>query len=212
MQPHNDREESAWAARPAPSLGLEYCHRLSLSIFWPIIREPGGASLGSRSRLVLAIGGCVIWALSACGPSGTNPPPGTTGPSLAASASAEPPCLGVPVAQVNLGSPYRAKGAEARTFFATNGSPVYFTARKFSHGGVLDPPQGVTAVYLGPRANLPTVARDSGEVSGTTVTLTVKEGEWEAAALPAGGYWVLTSTGGDLVVVGCSPGAVAPAS
>ena len=115
------------------------------------------------------------------------------------------------MAQVNLGSPYRAKGAEARTFFATNGSPVYFTARKFSHGGVLDLPQGVTAVYLGPRANLPTVAPDSGEVSGTTVTLTVKEGEWEAVALPAGGYWVLTSTGGDLVVVGCSLGAVAAA-
>lgn len=165
----------------------------------------------SRALLVLAIGCCVTWACSACGPSGTSPPSGTAKPSTAASSgSAEPPCVDAPVAQVDLGSPYRAKGAEARALFETDGSPVYFTARKFSHGGVLDPPQGVTAVYIGPTASTPTVERESGEVSGTEVTLTIKEGDWQAASLPAGSYWVLTSTGGDLVVVGCSPGAVAP--
>ena len=171
--------------------------------------------LGSL-RLQTRAAGVLMVALTCCACGVTSPASGpesssaTDGtPASVSSGTVETPaCADDPSSEVELGSPYRANGARARTFFRTDGSTVYFMARRFAHGGALDPSQGVTALYLGPTTSTPSVEHGTGVVSGATVTLTVREGQWVAATLDAGSYWILSSTGGDLVAIGCSPSAV----
>lgn len=116
-----------------------------------------------------------------------------------------PTCAEQPLSQVELGSPSRGtEGAE----FETTGAPMFVTARRFEHGGPFDPAVGRTAIWVGPSSHPPTLNEHTGEVGGTTLQTTVTEGTYSRLDLPAGRYWLWSSTGGDIVLIGCSSNAL----
>lgn len=121
-------------------------------------------------------------------------------------ASTGPPCAGTPAASTELGSPFR-DSSPAR--FQTDGGPLFITARHFSHGGLFeDLAPRSTAVYIGPEAAPPSYDPQRGTVTPLTIQLRVVEDEWVAFQIPDGRYWLLTSAGGDLEIVSCTPDGV----
>lgn len=114
----------------------------------------------------------------------------------------ERPACGTNVTQIALGSPY--DGQTNRTaYFATDGSDLYVSARHFEHGGYLDPKIGVTRISIGDAAATPIFNEQTGQVENTKLELTVHEGKHKKAQLPAGRYWLWSSTGGDIVMESC---------
>ena len=111
-----------------------------------------------------------------------------------------PPC-GTSATQVPLGSPYR--GSHPVAYFTTDGSDVYISARKFSHGGALDPKTGVTGIWIGDATTPPTYDEQRSIISNTKLNFYVEEGKHKKAQLPAGRYWLWTSPGGDIVAESC---------
>ena len=116
-----------------------------------------------------------------------------------------PPCLSSPASRAELGSPHRGgRWSE----FTTDGSDLYVTARHFEHGGMFDPPTGTTFMWFGPADQPPRANEQTGQVDGATRSISVREGTYGELRLPAGRYWVQASTGGDLLMIACTPGAL----
>ena len=114
-----------------------------------------------------------------------------------------PPCVDDPAASAEMGSPSPMEPA----WFRTDGSALYLQARSFEHGGVLDPAVGQTAIYIGPASMRP-LAQANGYVRGATHSLSLREGTYGTVTLPPGDYWLTSSQGGDLFVIGCRQSAV----
>jgi hypothetical protein len=110
------------------------------------------------------------------------------------------PCGEASASTAELGSPYRG-GPTAE--FTTSGGTIFVTARRFEHGGVLDPQQGVTAIYVGRSATRPSWDQQRNTVSNSIATLTVREGDYGKVSVSSGRYWLWTSTGGDILIVSC---------
>ncbi len=117
-------------------------------------------------------------------------------------AADEVPACGATAMQIALGSPYRGVGNPV-AYFTTDGSDVYISARHFEHGGYFDPKTGVTGIWIGDVATPPTYSEQTGQVANAKAELTVQEGKHKRAQLPAGRYWLWTSTGGDIVAASC---------
>ncbi|HET7641096.1 MAG TPA: hypothetical protein VFK47_20470 [Ktedonobacteraceae bacterium] len=109
---------------------------------------------------------------------------------------------GAAATQVALGSPYQGKDNPA-AYFTTDGSDILVSARHFEHGGIFDPKTGRTGIWIGGAATPPSLNEQSSQVANTKLELTVQEGKHKMAQLPAGRYWLWTSTGGDIVVASC---------
>jgi len=117
-----------------------------------------------------------------------------------------PPCRESPSSAVNLGSPYRLSSLPAE--FTTTGGEIFITARRFEHGGIFDPEKGITAIYIGHAETPPSWDRQRNVVSNTLEELYINEGEYAKVTLPAGRYWLWTTTGGDIQLISCRPNAL----
>ncbi len=118
---------------------------------------------------------------------------------------AGPPCIDNPASTARLGSPCRGGPAAS---FTTDGSQLFVSARHFEHGGVLDPPRGVTRIFFGRTSVTRTFDEQSGVVTGFTADVTVREGAHARVLLRPGRYWVWTTIGGDVALISCSRHAV----
>lgn len=92
--------------------------------------------------------------------------------------------------------------------FTSDGSELVFAADGFSHGGVLDPKVGSTAVYVGNPDRMPVFSQGSGHVTNVTHEFGIDEGQETIQILPAGRYWLVTSNGVHVTVRSCPPGGV----
>jgi len=109
-----------------------------------------------------------------------------------------------PKSQVELGSPYT--GGETAEF-STNGGDLYFIARYFHHGGILDLKKYTTGVYVGLLEKKPIWDTQRNIISNTSIEINFSEGYYGALTLPAGRYW-LWSGAGDIVIYSCEEGGV----
>jgi hypothetical protein len=145
--------------------------------------------------------------------------PGGAGPSAAPTAPPDDPTDGVLVevgepcpdgdgTALDLGDPYR--GQEAAEF-DTDGGRVWVTARAFPSGGMFDPDVGRTRISVGPASTAPVYDEQAGRVLGPEAEVDVVEATWSALDLPAGRWWLWSSTGGDVRVRSCTDGGVADA-
>lgn len=149
---------------------------------------------GSGGRAVA--GAAFLGLLAGC--SGAEPAP------VGGAATASPAGAGLPCPDptlFGLGSPYRT-GPVAR--FVAAGGPVAVTARRFEHGGVLDPPRGRTQVWVGDGEADPVFDEASGAVRGGVASVSVAEGSWVQLDLTPGEHWLWSSTGGDVQLASCS--------
>ena len=114
------------------------------------------------------------------------------------------PCGGNPASFVELGSPYLTKSTAE---FTTNGGEIYVIARRYEHG-ILLPERRATAIYIG-HYNIPP-AWDSPKniVSNVYKKTSVWEKDYGTLTLPAGRYWLWSSSGRDVVVYSCEEGGV----
>jgi len=88
---------------------------------------------------------------------------------------------------------------------------VYVTVRTYEKGGIFDPEVGASGIYIGPIDQPPTADQQSGRVSNVLVETTVIEGTWSAVDLPAGRFWLWTSSGTDVAVRSCEDAGVSGA-
>ncbi len=130
-------------------------------------------------------------------PSASAPKPSPTAQPL--------PCGGNPASSVELGYPYVGTSTAE---FTTSGDPLFVTARYFSHGLLVPEGQGLAGIHVGSSATPPTWDRQRSIISNTIETVYVKEGEYGTLTLPAGRYWLWSSSGGDIVVFSCTPDGV----
>jgi hypothetical protein len=115
------------------------------------------------------------------------------------------PCGGNPASFVELGSPYEGgKIAE----FTTSGNEIYITARKFEHAGIFGSFRGSTAINVGDIDILPTYNEKQNIITNATKIISIKEKDYGALTLPAGRYWLWSSSGGDIVIYSCEEGGV----
>lgn len=115
-----------------------------------------------------------------------------------------PSCIDAPAISIELGYPH-VGGNVAE--FTTNGSDLYVTARKFEHGGVMDPQKWLVDVYVGQINKLPIWDQQRDIVSNTTSKITFEEGEYGKFHLNVGRYW-LWSGGNDILIISCDPNGV----
>lgn len=163
-------------------------------------------------RLVLPV---VVLTMAACRGSSSagaeGSPPAQVGTSAARPSETypgvpspvSPPCADSPPSSATLGSPSGNQPAR----FHTDGSVLYVTARRFEHGGIFDPDVGQTAIYFGPAEVTPKL-ESNGYVRGATHSLSARERTYSMIRLPAGSYWLVSSQGGDILVIACSPEAI----
>jgi hypothetical protein len=169
-----------------------------------------GSSYMSRGRLCeagstdmrLGIIGALAFGLLALPGCGLEANPGTDG---MPPATRRPPCTPATIAE--LGRPLRSRAPTA-ALFTTTGGTIYFMARNFDHGGILDISPGSTAVYVGQADTPPSYDARRGVVSPAPFQTSVPENEYAALDLPAGRYWLLVSSPADIVAVGCPAGLV----
>jgi hypothetical protein len=109
-----------------------------------------------------------------------------------------------PKSQVELGSPYTGgKTAE----FSTSGSDLYFIARYFHHGGILDLEKYMAGIYVGPVEKKPSWDTQRNIISNVSMEINFTEGYYGVLTLPVGRYW-LWSSSGDVVIYSCEEGGV----
>lgn len=150
----------------------------------------GGAA---TAAIVLAV------VVAACG---YSPSPGSTGASGSKSTGTRCTATGPPISLGILS----VDGEPA--LFTSDGSELVFAADGFSHGGVLDPKVGSTAVYVGSPDRMPVDVPASGHVTNVTHEFGINEGQETIQILPAGRYWLVTSNGVHVTVRSCPPGGV----
>jgi hypothetical protein len=115
-----------------------------------------------------------------------------------------PKCIDKPANSIELGYPHI--GGDVAEF-TTNGSEIYITARKFEHGGVMDPPKWLVDVYVGRINELPNWDRERDIITNITSKITFEEGSYGKLKLEPGRYW-LWSGGNDILAISCEPNGV----
>jgi hypothetical protein len=116
-----------------------------------------------------------------------------------------PSCPGAPTT-VDLGVPF---GESRISLFATEGGVVHFEVSGINQGGIFD--MNRTILSLGPASDRPTYP-DQG-LDGTVWTrVQVNDRSYGSVLLPAGAYWVGSSSGGHVLATSCLPGGVTPTS
>lgn len=115
------------------------------------------------------------------------------------------PCDGNPASFVELGSPYEG-GSIAE--FTTSGNELYVIARRFEHAGIFSSFRSSTAVNVGNIDILPKYDEEQNIIINTIKTISIKEKDYGTFDLPAGRYWLWSSSGGDVVVYSCEEGGV----
>ena len=114
------------------------------------------------------------------------------------------PCQENPASFVELGSPYLTNPVAE---FTTSGGDIYVIARRYEHG-ILLPNRRATAIYVGHYSNPPIWDSPKNIVSNAYEKITVWEKDYGALTLPAGRYWLWSSSGGDIVIYSCEEGGV----
>jgi len=114
------------------------------------------------------------------------------------------PCGGNPASFVELGSPYLTKSTAE---FTTVGGEIYVIARRYEHG-ILLPERGGSGIYVGHLNQLPVWDKQTSEIANVYKEITIKEKDYGALTLPAGRYWLWSSSGGDVVIYSCEEGGV----
>ncbi len=114
------------------------------------------------------------------------------------------PCGGNPASFVELGSPYLTKSTAE---FTTVGGEIYIIARRYEHG-ILLPERRATAIYIGHYNIPPTWDSPKNIVSNVYKETSVWEKDYGTLTLPAGRYWLWSSSGGDIVIYSCEEGGV----
>lgn len=114
------------------------------------------------------------------------------------------PCQGNPASFVELGSPYLTKPVAE---FTTAGGEIYVIARRFEHG-ILLPEKGGSGIYIGHLNQFPVWNKQTSEITNVYKKIIIKEKDYGALNLPAGRYWLWSSSGGDIVVYSCEEGGV----
>ncbi len=153
-----------------------------------------------RLRTVAVI--ALLLGTVACGEGSSSP----TGSPPAATSTGTNPCEPDVGTALELGDPLRISGRYAT--FTTDGSGVWVTARVYQHGGVLDPDVGRGGVYVGSASSPPTFDQQTGVVGNLVAESIITEGSWTMMDLPAGDYWLWTTSGSDVVVESCRSGGV----
>jgi hypothetical protein len=116
-----------------------------------------------------------------------------------------PSCPGAPTT-VDLGVPF---GESRISLFGTKGGVVHFEVSGINQGGIFD--MNRTVLSVGPASDRPTYP-DQG-LDGTVWTrVRVNDRSYGSVVLPAGSYWVGSSSGGHVLATSCLPGGVTPAS
>ena len=115
------------------------------------------------------------------------------------------PCDGNPASFVELGSPYLTKSTAE---FTTAGGEIYVIAQRYEHAGIFGSFGGSTAINIGDINILPTYNEKQNIITNATKTISIKEKDYGALTLPAGRYWLWSSSGGDIVVYSCEEGGV----
>ena len=116
-----------------------------------------------------------------------------------------PSCPGAPTS-VDLGVPY---GRSSISLFATLGGVVHFEVSGINQGGIFATNR--TILMIGPASERPTYP-DQG-LDGTVWTrVRVNDRSYGSVILPAGSYWVGSSSGGHVLATSCLPGGVTPPS
>jgi len=111
-----------------------------------------------------------------------------------------------PKSQVELGSPYRINGQVAE--FTTNGGKLYITAKRFPHSGFSGSSLGSTAIFMGNSSALPEYDSQRDITTNTVKNISLSETKYVEFELPAGRYWLWSSSGGDIVIYSCEEGGV----
>jgi len=111
-----------------------------------------------------------------------------------------------PRSQVELGSPYQINGQVAE--FTTSGNKLYITARRFPHSGFSGSSPGSTAIFMGDSSALPEYDSQRDITTNTVKTISLSETKYAEFELPAGRYWLWSSSGGDIVIYSCEEGGV----
>ena len=111
-----------------------------------------------------------------------------------------------PKSQVELGSPYQINGQVAE--FTTSGEKLYITARRFPHSGFSGSSPGSTAIFMGDSSALPEYDSQRDITTNTIKTISLSETKYAEFELPAGRYWLWSSSGGDIVIYSCEEGGV----
>jgi hypothetical protein len=111
-----------------------------------------------------------------------------------------------PKSQVELGSPYQMNGQVAE--FTTSGDKLYITARRFPHSGFSGSSPGSTAIFMGDSSALPEYDSQRDTTTNTVKTISLSETKYAEFELPAGRYWLWSSSGGDVVIYSCEEGGV----
>ncbi|HNR81716.1 MAG TPA: hypothetical protein PKK37_04740 [Candidatus Pacearchaeota archaeon] len=114
------------------------------------------------------------------------------------------PCDGNPASFVELGSPYLTNPTAE---FATAGGEIYVIARRYEHG-ILLPNRGGSGIYIGFLNQPPTWNKQTSEITNIYKEIVIKEKDYGTFDLPAGRYWLWSSSGGDVVVYSCEEGGV----
>ena len=143
-----------------------------------------------------------LLAFGACGDGSST----TSGSTPTVTSSPANPCEPDAGTVLELGDPLRISGRYAT--FTTDGSGVWVTARVYQHGGVLDPEVGRGGVFVGLTSSPPTYDEQTGRVENLVAESIITEGAWTMMELPAGDYWLWTTSGSDVVVESCRPGGV----
>jgi hypothetical protein len=116
-----------------------------------------------------------------------------------------PSCPAAPTT-VDLGVPF---GDSTIALFATKGGVLHFEVSGINQGGIFD--MNRTILSVGPASDRPTYP-DQG-LDGTVWTrVRVNDRSYGSVVLPAGSYWVGSSSGGHVLVTSCLPGGVTPTS
>ena len=105
---------------------------------------------------------------------------------------------------VDLGVPF---GTSRIALFATKGGVVHFEVSGINQGGIFD--MNRTILSLGPASARPTYPKQG--LGGTVWTrVRVNDRSYGSVLLPAGSYWVGSSSGGHVLAPSCLPGGVTP--
>jgi len=120
-------------------------------------------------------------------------------------ADVQPPCGPEGVAKAELDRPW-TEYAE----FTTQGGLIYVTAYGFSHGAVFDSAVGEGRTRLDIGAGTPENFNIQGGEgpSNSMLSIGVDEDRFAEIDLPAGTYWVTSSSRAEITVVSCVEGGV----
>lgn len=95
--------------------------------------------------------------------------------------------------------------------FTVGGGLYELTAQGFPHGGIFDPNQGVTRVWIGPEGTEPLGDPRENRPTQLTSEVYVTEGVPTQITLPRGNFWIANSFGVQISGRSCGGATVTPA-